>query len=171
MIEDPSRQIDSSKYHTRLWRILWKEVKTRSVSTRWLGKYHSLHRSPRVCTMKRETAVRWQRRWRQRRRRAKGRKRFPASTTDTALAPRHTDRSIAQTRRRLDSAHAHASQPAPVSKLSQQDTEFTKLSEAHYIPVTMFPTCFCHFYQTPLCCQASSLRHHRLRGFNVPAVD
>ena len=69
-------------------------------------RYHSLYRTPRACTMKRETDIRWQRR-----QRAKGRKRFPASTTDTALAPRYTRRGTAHARRRLDSAHAHASRP------------------------------------------------------------
>lgn len=90
------------------WYYWRKEYDPNRVSTRRLRQYHSLHRSPRVCTMKRWMNIRWQRR-RRRRWRAKGRKRFSASTTDTALAPRHTRRNITHARRRLDCAHVYAS--------------------------------------------------------------
>lgn len=55
---------------------------------------------------------------------AKGRKRFPASTTDTALAPRHTPGGIAQPRRRLESAHAHAFLLRTTVQALVSDTEF-----------------------------------------------
>lgn len=53
---------------------------------------------------------------------AKGRKRFPASTTDTALAPRHTRRGNARARRRLDSAHADPSRHPDPHRTARDQT-------------------------------------------------
>ena len=178
MIENPSRLVDSSRYHTRLCEgSCCDEARTRTASrvtdhVETTDRYHSLHRTPRACTMKRETDIRWQRR-----QRAKGRKRrFPASTTDTALAPRYTRRGTAHARRRLDSAHAHAPRPHLFPSFRCKTPEFSCTGENfrnHVTVVTRLERVSATFAKGGSLAESVFERSFErgTRGHDVPAID